>query len=275
MAKCKYCGKDAGFFSSVHKECESFAQETIAYFKQLASHAFLHGGNENELKANLEKAARAAIITPEQRQKAALEALENGVSQALEDGVVTEGEEKNLLMLTRVLGISNSVLHSSQAWDQLVKSRVLADILNGRVPKRFTMNGLSVLLQKGEDVIWGFGGVDFNEARKRTHYVGGSVGVSVRVAKGVYLRTAAFRGHPVQKTEMVHVDTGELVITNKHIFFQGGAGVVKMAVKKLAAVEPYADAIGFQLDTATAKRRVFVGVDGWFAYNLVSNLNLL
>lgn len=275
MAKCKYCGKDAGFFSSVHKECESFAKETMDYFTQRALHAFLHGGDEKELREALDNATRNACLSPEQREKAALDAIGRGVFEAMEDGIVTAEEEKNLLMLTRALSIPEKTLWASDAWAQLVKSRTLADIMEGKTPARFQASGLNIVLQKGETVIWAFNGVASHETRTRRHFVGGSAGVSVRVAKGVYLRTSAFRGHPVEKTEMVHADTGALIITNKNLFFQGAFGVVKLPVRKLAAIDPYSDGIGLQLDTASAKMRLFQNLDGWFAYNVITNLNLL
>lgn len=275
MAKCKYCGKDAGFFSSVHKECEVFAKQTKDYFSQVALHVFHHGGDEMAMRQALADAAEKACLSPEERHQAAIDAITLGVNEALEDGIVTANEEKNILMLTRLLSLSERQLQASEAWDRLVKSRVLADILEGKVPSRFTFSGLKALLQKGESVIWAFNNVLFHEARTRRHYVGGSTGVSVRVASGVYLRTSAFKGHPVDKTELVHVDTGDFIITNKHIFMEGAFGTVKMPIRKLASMTPYSDGVGLQLDTASAKLRIFQNLDGWFAYNVITNLNLL
>lgn len=275
MAKCKYCGKDAGIFKSVHPECEKFAKETMHFFTQMAVHACLHGGDEAELRTALSEAAANARLSAEERQKATLDALSQAAAQALEDGIVTPDEEKNLLMVTRILEIPDQTLYASEAWGQLVKSRVLAEVMAGKVPERCNASGLQVVLQKGESVIWMFNKVASYESRTRRHFVGASAGVSVRVAKGVYLRTSAFKGHPVEKTEIVHADTGSLIITNKNIFFQGAIKVVKLPARKLAAIQPYSDGIGLQLDTASATMRLFQNLDGWFAYNVVSNLNLL
>lgn len=275
MAKCKYCGKDAGFFSSTHKECERFAKETMEYFTQLAMHAFIHGGDEKELRLALNEAVQRAALTPEQSEQAALAAITRSVETALEDGVVTEEEDEHLVLLTKAFTIPDKTLWELPAWGQLVKSRVLADILDGKTPTDFQATGMTIVLQKGETVIWAFNGVASHETRTRRHFVGSSAGVSVRVMKGVYLRTSAFKGHPVETTERVHADTGAFIITTKHVFFQGAFGVVKMPLKKLASVDPYSDGIGLQLDSASAKPRVFQGLDGWFTYNVITNLHLL
>jgi hypothetical protein len=42
--------------------------------------------------------------------------------------------------------------------------------------------------------------------------------------------------------------------------------------RKIVSVEPFKDGIGIQRDAMTAKPQIFVLDDGWFAYNLVSNL---
>ena len=51
-------------------------------------------------------------------------------------------------------------------------------------------------LMKSEDLVWVFKDVDYFVEKTRTHYKGGSQGVSVRVMKGVYYRTGGFKGRP-------------------------------------------------------------------------------
>jgi hypothetical protein len=275
MAKCKYCGRDAGFLSSSHKECAALATQTMTYFTDLALHVLRHGGLKEEVKQALEKAARDANLNSAQQEQAALDAVASSLELVLEDGIVTPEEESHLLTVVNAVNLPMARIQQLPVWSQMIKSLVLADILNGVVPTRCTSNLLHIVLQKGESVIWVFNGVQLHEMRTKRGYVGGSVGVSVRVMKGVYLRTSSFRGHPVETTHAVHLGMGSFIITNKHVFFQGPAGVVKMAVKKIVAVEPYTDGIMIQLDGVSAKPRIFEGLDGLFAYNVITNLNLL
>jgi hypothetical protein len=247
----------------------------VEYFNQLAIHAIKNGGSAQELRNALETATKAANLTDAERSSAIISAAGKAMEAAMEDGVVTAQEEGNLSQLLTALGVPTQALHQSPMWHQVVKSRVLSDIMEGITPSRFTMTGLGIVLQKGETIVWGFSGVAFHESRIQKHYVGASVGMSVRIAKGVYLRTAAFRGHPVEKTALVHMDNGELIITTKHVFFQGTRGVVKIPVRKLAGVVPYEDGIGLHMDSATAKMRIFEKLDGCFAYNVITNLHLL
>ena len=120
-------------------------------------------------------------------------------------------------------------------------------------------------------MIWVFKGTKYYESRTRTHYVGGSHGMSFRVMKGVYYRVGAFRGDPVQTTALVHVDTGLLVVTNKHLTFIGPQKSARLKHEKIISHTPYADGIGVCRDAATAKPQIFVTDDGWFTYNVIVN----
>jgi hypothetical protein len=117
--------------------------------------------------------------------------------------------------------------------------------------------------------------VAYYEQETRREYVGGYQGVSIRIARGLYYRTGGFKGHPVQKTETVYMDTGLLGVTNKHIYFAGSRKKFRIRHDKIVFFTPYSDGIGVQRDVASAKPQSFVTGDGWFTYNLLSNVSKL
>lgn len=55
-----------------------------------------------------------------------------------------------------------------------------------------------------------------------------------RIAKGVYYRIGSFRGHPVETTERVYVDTGILAVTTKHLYFQGRTKTFRVRLSETA-----------------------------------------
>ena len=154
-------------------------------------------------------------------------------------------------------------------------SSILRDLTEGKIPEqRIKIDGqLPFLFQKSESLIWVFTNVEFYEQRTRTEYRGGSQGVSVRVAKGVYYRTSSFKGRPVQISEMKYIGTGILALTTKHIYFGSPEKKIKIPINKLVSIEPYEDGIGLQKDGVTAKPQIFKNIDGWFAHNAISNLS--
>jgi hypothetical protein len=123
-----------------------------------------------------------------------------------------------------------------------------------------------------EQLVWVFAGVKYLEDKTRRHYVGGSSGVSVRVAKGLYYRASAFRGDPVETTERVLVDTGTLAVTTKHVYFDGPAKSFRIRHDKIVSFTPYSDGVAITRDAQTAKPQIFITGDGWFTHNLLANI---
>lgn len=99
-----------------------------------------------------------------------------------------------------------------------------------------------LVLQAGETCYWQEP-AQLMELRTHTHYEGGSLGLSVRIARGVYLRPGAFRGAPVSNTAMEVDDTGTVYVTNTRIVFIGGGGAKAVTLKQLAGVEPFTDGV--------------------------------
>ena len=98
---------------------------------------------------------------------------------ALDHGILSEEVEKTL---GRVEGGPFALAGglNTDAWDRMVKSAVLRDLVAGVIPKRMRVDAsLPPNFQKGEQVVWAFNGVDYLEDRTRRQYVGGSRGVRV------------------------------------------------------------------------------------------------
>jgi hypothetical protein len=70
----------------------------------------------------------------------------------------------------------------------------------------------------------------------------------------------------------VLVDTGLVVVTDKNIYFSGPAKSLRIPYTKIVSFLPFEDGIGVIRDTPTAKPQIFTNGDGWFTYNLVTNL---
>jgi hypothetical protein len=78
---------------------------------------------------------------------------------------------------------------------------------------------------------------------KTVGYSAGSTGMSVRVAKGVTLRTSGTRGKAIKG--MVSVSSGELVITDKRVIFAGDKKSFAIPLGDLINTTNYNDGFGF------------------------------
>jgi hypothetical protein len=84
---------------------------------------------------------------------------------------------------------------------------------------------------------------------KTVGYSAGTTGMSVRVAKGVTLRTSGTRGKAVKG--LVSVAAGELVITDKRVIFSGDQKSFAIPLDDLLGTTNYSDGFGFSDSKAT------------------------
>jgi len=276
MGNCIYCGKPAGFLRKKHKECENKFNEGK---KEIINTIHLKAidGHIDDLNNYVEMLCKNNFINNEQKNNFIRIGWEDAVETAFDDGILTEKEEENLSNILETLSLTQDDVDKNGYYTKLVKGSVLREVLNGNIPNSIAndKNSLPFNFQKSEQVIWLFSNVDYYEQKTKRQYTGGSQGVSVRIAKGLYYRVGAFKGESINVTETVHSDTGLMAITNKHIYFSGSQKSFRVNFNKIVSFQPYEDGIGLQKDGVTAKPQIFKTGDGWFTYNLVSNISQL
>ena len=87
-----------------------------------------------------------------------------------------------------------------------------------------------------------------------------------------YYRPSTFRSRPIEWDETVHADTGLLGLTTKHIHFAGRKKKFWVPYDRIVSFDPYDDGFGIMRDAQTARPQTFRTGDGWFVYNLATNL---
>lgn len=273
MGNCNYCGEPVGFLKKAHKECRQRYKQGKSEIISLIGKVGSEGGNLSNLESSIEQVATSSHIDKETMNSLVVSGWENAVEVAFEDGILTEEEEAALKELKHHFSLSKQELDRNGAFTRVAKGSVLRGILNGILPEWNLANrNFPFNLQKTEKIVWVFKDVNYYEQKTRTRYVGGSQGVSIRIARGLYYRVGAFKGERVQTSETIHADTGLLGVTNKHIYFSGSSKTFRINYNKIVSFEPFSDGIGIQRDAQTAKPQSFQTGDGWFTYNLITNL---
>jgi len=280
VGECRYCGKPAGLLRSSHPECQELQlkRERVAQGgRQRVSAEVMRAikgtGSFDELETVISEIQRSSFIAPTERNALLVEGWQNAVGHFLEDGLLDATEEDRLAQFQERFALSQVDLDRSGLLSKVAKAGVLRDVTNGVLPKRMTFSGpLPINLQKGEQPVWAFASAGYLEDRTDRQVIGGSQGVSIRLAKGVYYRVSAFKGEAVERTERTHVDTGMVVVTSKSIYFAGPKKSVRLPYEKIVAFQPFKDGVGATRDATNAKLQIFVTGDGWFTHNLVTNL---
>ena len=275
MGDCRYCGKSAGFLRKEHKECAAAHAQGLDSIGNVCVAAALHGVEVNQLPSKVRAIGAAAYIDTSEAAMAAT--LARGWGQALKaamDDHFLSSEEKRALNGYRAHYNLSAAHLDRNGHFTLFRMMNLLNALSehGLVP-RFDRRAVRppFNLMKSEELLWLFGGTDYFEQITRREFRGGSLGVSFRVAKGVYIRPGAFRGRSVESSSMQHTDSGTLGITTKHIYFKGNGKSFRVRLEKIVSFDPYEDGLGIMRDTARAKPEIFRmgATDAWFLLNII------
>jgi len=273
MGNCKHCGKPAGFLRRSHKECKNKHRTAKEKVESLIENADLDNSTPESINTQIQVVSDSGHINGKDLSDALLTGWEKAVNRAFDDGILTKDEDELLYELLNTLPIPEESSDRNGAKTKLVRGAILREVMNGEIPERISIIGdFPFNLQKSETLIWLFQDVEYLEDKTRTQYVGGSQGVGIRIAKGVYYKVGAFKGERISTSETTHVDTGLFGITNKHIYFSGDEKSFRIKLDKIVSFKPSENGITIHKDTASAKPQSFITDDGWFTYNLVKNL---
>lgn len=287
MGECHYCGESAGFLRSVHQECKERDEQAKRQAKrqkeraqrqieEICRDAARNGTGLDDLPDRMRAAADGADLPMNSHQIYTY--LSDGWSQALEEALadshLSAAEIANLNRYRVRLGIPEDWLNRTGDFDKFRLAVSLGFLKEGVIP-RFDLprSQLPFNLMKSEEMIVTFEDVQYYKEVTRREYRGQSMGVSVRVAKGVYLRPGAFRGRPVETVSMEHQDDGLLGLTTKHLYYLGESTgrSFRIRLEKIVTFDPYDDGLRIMRDTASAKPEIFVmdNTDAWFLINAI------
>ncbi|QNR07760.1 hypothetical protein [Macrococcoides canis] len=112
-------------------------------------------------------------------------------------------------------------------------------------------NVTSINLQKNEVCLLDDQAAVWKEQKTKTKRVNyGGIGVSVKVVKGVYIRTGTMNVQPVKESFLEVKIKGELIVTNKRIVVDAGNDIKVIKFNDILKVVPYNDAIAIHKGTA-------------------------
>lgn len=134
------------------------------------------------------------------------------------------------------------------------KLAILEQLRTGELVLQLT-DEVPIILKKNETPCLAISNIEFHEDRMVRHRVGGAF----RVMKGVYVGGSRSESHPERR----HIDTGELILTNKRLVFVGSRRSVDVDLRKILSIEPYSDGIAL---SRSNKKNV-----EWF----IGNLNIV
>lgn len=131
--------------------------------------------------------------------------------------------------------------------------------------------------QVGEIIIYVVPAAIFKDKEQVVGYTGKSAGASVRIAKGLTVRTGSSGGTPIRGTVRKE-NIGDLIITNKRILFIGKDDNFEFAVSKISVVKPLSNET-FVIQAGRSSKNILVNSDvivytmGFVNYAVISFKN--
>ena len=238
-----------------------------------ARQAALDTADPSTSRQTLAAALAASELKPAQRRTLLAQAWKAAVESSLQDRLLSRDEEHALIGYLSEFDLSQHAGEVQLAHQDLLKAAVIRDAAEGLIPDRLNLDARPPFnLMKSEQLVWLIDAVGYHETKTRRERRGSSQGVSVRVAKGLYYSPRTFRSRTVEWEETVREDTGILGVTSKHLYFHGARKRFRIRYDRIVSFDAYEDGIGVNRDAQTAKPQTFITGDGWFIYNLVTNL---
>lgn len=274
MGACKFCGQSAGLFRSKHEECEQLHLGGVARIKSILTDCFQNKEDFYLHQVEINKICQDSFISDDDARAIYCETFDEAIERYLNDGVIDQSEERTVARFMQFTNLPQQVLNANRSLEKVVQSKVLQEILDGKVPApRITISGsFPFLLGKNEHLLWLFRDVTLQMQKVRRETVGRTRGVSVRICKGVYYRTGGFKGTPVETTYMQRIGTGSVCLTDKNLYFHSPEKSLKIPFSKILSLDPYSNGLGVQKDGANDKPMFFENLNSWFCYNAISNL---
>jgi len=274
MGKCLYCGHSAGWFSSKHLRCIERHQKAKPAIENLVAQTMSDENKMDGLFDRVKELSLSGFLTPDERKYHSAKGIILGLEAFLDDHIISEGEYKLLESAIGQLEINAELQKSSGFTERIAKAMTLSSLTNGIIPTDIVKipEDFPFLIQKSESVVWVFDGVSASERTTQIQYQGSSSGVSIRIMRGVYYRTGAFKGHPVEVEKMKSMGRGALAITTKHVLFVSPKTSLKIPISKLVAIQAYENGLQIQRDGVRSKPILLSGLDVWFASNILSLL---
>ena len=217
-----------------------------------------------------------ACLSTDEKKNVLMRALNEYYAEMATSTEIPQESEKYTDELIKTFSLPVNIIQNQENKSYLDYQGALnlQDMLNGITPTRVSICH-PINLTKDEQPLWVFPAVNYYEEISTRTNVGATNAISVRIGKGVYYHAGAFKGEPIITSNLKAIAFGDMIITNKCIYLYSRERSVKYPINKILAYVPFEDGIGIQPDKTNSKTVYFRGLDGTYAYNVVSNIKNL
>jgi hypothetical protein len=272
MGQCIYCDRPVGFLRRRHAECQERHTRALTMIPELFSKALHSSLPAQRFGELLKDAAGASFIKAHDLGALCVRGMSTMIDTVLEERLLTTAEDERIAEIKDALG--PGIAETNELNEKLIKISMLRELNEGRLPDRVTVVGpLPINLPRHERVIWIFNrAVCFRRRAPATPTpVSNGIGFPA-TDKDLYCGIRAFKDDLLPVEKLIEEATGDLVVTNRNIWFIFGAGQRRIPMAKIRALQPHADGIQLTCEEPAGRSRAFRLGDPWLAANLIVRL---
>lgn len=177
-------------------------------------------------------------LTKEDIKGLGAKAYENAAKVVMADGLVSDSEAEQLRRIQKLLMVPDAEISEIKA--SVARIQTLSQMQTGILP---SIQPTGLILQKGEIAHLEEPANLLEDKVVKRGYVGGSQGVSFRIAKGISYRVGRSKGQLVSESAIVQAASGRIVITDMRVVFSGDRKSFNIKLDSILNVEMYTDGL--------------------------------
>ena len=275
MTRCIYCNQPAGFLRWRHEECQERYTRALGTIPELFAKALHSSLPAERFGALLKDAAGASFIKPRDLGALCVRGIGDMIDSVLEERLLTPAEDARITEIKEALG--PGITDVTGLNEKLIKISMLRELSAGELPDRVTVVGpMPIEMRDHERVIWIFNRAIGFRRRLLPEPAPATAGILFPATeKDLYCGLRAFSNDPLPMDDLINEATGDLVVTNRNLYFVFGDGARRIPMTKITALQPHADGIQITCEQRQDRSRAFKVDDPWLAANMIVRLVML
>jgi hypothetical protein len=247
-------------FELTDAEAANAIESAVSHvFERTMRDALSDGTFTEQEKARLEATSKALGMSDVQTKRlydtAAVGAVQAAFTSAIADRRYAKDEEARVIALAKSLGVT--IKHDESTAALVTRFRLMGQIEDGNLPSI----DVPILLQRGEvgHVSCTAAHHEIKTITRRINYSGPTA--SFKVMKGVRWRVGSIAVEKVKADVMTQLDTGNLYVTSKRVFFDGTKKNISIPFRKITKFTVFKD--GLQIEKEAGNDPYFLGASDW------------
>jgi hypothetical protein len=238
----------------------------------LCAQAANGSGDRDHLLERMREMSSSFTLNAETMREIMVRGWEKAIDEILATDLISTDDYESLVEYCFDFGLTHAEQDRRRYLTRLERALFLRNLLDGKAKRWIEQASQQFNLRDHETLVFVFDYAVYFLQRFGAERAGDLAQYRFQDGLGHYIGAAAFADTPVDREQAEAAESGVLGITTKNLYFAGTKSEVTIPLGNAMTLWPFLDGLGVVRGLVTAAPQIFVTGDGWFTYNLVSNL---